>query len=134
MVFVFDTSALISAHLIKNSVSAEALNRALRIGKLVFSDSTINEFAEVLYRKKLDRYFVEVEREEILTVLTFKSPLIIEPSFEINVCRDPKDNKFLELAVSAKASCIVSGDIHLLELHPFQGIPILNVADFQKDF
>jgi predicted nucleic acid-binding protein len=40
-------------------------------------------------------------------------------------CRDPKDNKFLELALSGKATHIVSGDEDLLVLHPFRGILIL---------
>ncbi|MGF1639034.1 MAG: putative toxin-antitoxin system toxin component, PIN family, partial [Cyclobacteriaceae bacterium] len=117
MIFIFDTNALISAHLLKTSVNAEALKKALRIGKFVFSDVTFKEFAEVLYRKKLDKYFVEGEREEILSALTFKSSNL-DPFVEIKVCRDPKVDMFLELAVSAKASCIITGDPHLLELHP----------------
>ena len=45
-------------------------------------------------------------------------------------CRDAKDNKFLELAVSGKADCIVSGDADLLVLNPFRGIPILTPREF----
>ena len=45
-------------------------------------------------------------------------------------CRDPDDDKFLELAVSENATCIVSGDSDLLELDPFRGIPFLEPADF----
>jgi len=55
VLFIFDTNALISAHLLGKSVSAEALNKALRIGSLVFSNRTLSEFAEDLYREKLDR-------------------------------------------------------------------------------
>lgn len=58
----------------------------------------------------------------------------ISKIFTITACRDPKDNKFLELAVAAKASCIITGDKDLLELHPFRGIPILTVNDFLNDF
>ena len=42
---------------------------------------------------------------------------------QITVCPDPKDDKFLSLAVSAKASAIVSGDDDLLVLHPFDKDP-----------
>jgi putative PIN family toxin of toxin-antitoxin system len=38
----------------------------------------------------------------------------------IDICRDPKDNKFLELAISGKATHIITGDKDLLELHPFR--------------
>jgi len=50
------------------------------------------------------------------------------------VCRDPKDNKYLELAVAANASCIVTGDQDLLVLNPFRNIPILTSADFLAQF
>jgi putative PIN family toxin of toxin-antitoxin system len=45
-------------------------------------------------------------------------------------CRDPKDDKFLELAISGQATCILSSDKDLLVLHPFQGIEIVTPADF----
>lgn len=50
------------------------------------------------------------------------------------ISRDPKDDKFLELAKSAHADCIVTKDDDLLVLHPFDGIPILNVTDFLNRF
>jgi len=45
-------------------------------------------------------------------------------------CRDPKDDKFLSLAVSGKADCIVAGDRHLLEMVTFNGIPVYRPAEF----
>jgi uncharacterized protein len=48
----------------------------------------------------------------------------------ITVCRDPKDDKFLELAVSGQANHIVSGDDDLLVLHPFRGVAIVTPAAF----
>jgi predicted nucleic acid-binding protein len=46
------------------------------------------------------------------------------------VCRDPKDDKFLNLAVVCEASCIITGDKDLLVLNPFQNIPVLTAAEF----
>jgi len=43
--------------------------------------------------------------------------------------RDPKDDKFLNLAIDASASCIITGDKDLLILHPFENIPILLPSD-----
>jgi len=48
----------------------------------------------------------------------------------IAVCRDPTDDKFLELAVNGQAGMIVSGDADLLALNPFRGIPIVPPATF----
>ena len=49
-------------------------------------------------------------------------------------CRDKSDIKFLKLALQINANCIISGDIHLIELHPFRGIPILSPSEFLKTF
>jgi predicted nucleic acid-binding protein len=48
----------------------------------------------------------------------------------IAACRDPTDDKFLELAVNGHADLIVSGDADLLALNPFRGIPIVTPATF----
>jgi uncharacterized protein len=58
----------------------------------------------------------------------------IEVAITVSASRDISDNMFLELALSCHAACIISGDKHLLELHPFQNIPILNASDFLKAF
>ena len=49
----------------------------------------------------------------------------VEVDVRITACRDPKDDKFLELAVSGHASHVVTGDADLLALHPFRGIEIV---------
>jgi len=46
-------------------------------------------------------------------------------------CRDPKDDKFMELAVAANADFLFSSDQHLLEMDPFRGVRILQLADFE---
>ena len=60
--------------------------------------------------------------------------LFINVSNSIKICRDPKDDKYLELAAASKASCIITGDKDLLVLHPFEGIPILTPFDFLNQF
>jgi putative PIN family toxin of toxin-antitoxin system len=48
----------------------------------------------------------------------------------IQACRDPRDDKFLEVAVHDQADLIVTGDCDLLDLHPFRGISILSPAAY----
>jgi uncharacterized protein len=60
--------------------------------------------------------------------------LNLEPVVKITACRDPKDDMFLELALTANADCIISRDEDLLVLHPFENIPILNTSDFMRRF
>jgi predicted nucleic acid-binding protein len=52
--FVFDTNALISAALLKNSLTAKAYDHAVSVGRIAISDMVLDEFIEVLFRKKLD--------------------------------------------------------------------------------
>ncbi|PHM07550.1 putative toxin-antitoxin system toxin component, PIN family [Nostoc sp. 'Peltigera malacea cyanobiont' DB3992] len=127
--FVFDTNVLISAFLFSQSKPRQALDQALDIGVIVLSDSVLSELQEVLYRPKFDRYLTQERRQDFLKDLTENSQFIdvIEQIYE---CRDPKDNKYLELAVSAKAECIVTGDDDLLVLNPWRGIEILTVQEF----
>jgi predicted nucleic acid-binding protein len=61
-----------------------------------------------------------------------ESVILIEATQPVTECRDPKDDKFLELAVAAKADVLVSSDVHLLEMHPFRGVQILQLADFKR--
>jgi uncharacterized protein len=51
-------------------------------------------------------------------------------SERIAACRDPKDDKFLELAVNGHADLILTGDKDLLVLNPFREIPIVSAATF----
>jgi putative PIN family toxin of toxin-antitoxin system len=48
----------------------------------------------------------------------------------IAACRDPTDDKFLELVVNGHADLIVGGDADLLALNSFRGIPIVTPAIF----
>ncbi len=57
---------------------------------------------------------------------------LVKPKIVVNACRDPKDNKFLELALASKANFIITGDQDLLVLNPFKNIPILQAVDFLK--
>ena len=45
-------------------------------------------------------------------------------------CRDPKDDKYLELALASGADTIVSSDKDLLVLHPWRDVRVLNPADY----
>lgn len=132
--FVIDTNTLISASLVEGSIPAKALDKAIESGAVAISKKTMDEFIEVLFRKRLDKYFLTDEERWVLVNRIETAAVLFTPEFTITECRDPKDDKFLELAVAAKAACIVSGDKDLLILHPFRGIPILNAGHFLNSF
>ncbi|MBR8839252.1 MAG: putative toxin-antitoxin system toxin component, PIN family [Stigonema ocellatum SAG 48.90 = DSM 106950] len=127
--FVCDVNVIISAVLLPGSKPDRALIKAQDLGDLLVSESIWVELEQVLARPKFNRYTTPEERNNFLVDLS-KTVQFIETTEQINECRDPKDNKYLELAVSGKAECIVTGDDDLLVLNPFRGIEILTVQEF----
>jgi putative PIN family toxin of toxin-antitoxin system len=91
------------------------------------------ELNEVITRTKFDKYLSEEKRKQFLAALV-KQAEFLEVNEKITDCRDSKDNKFLELAISGEAECFISGDGNLLVLHPFRGIPILQPGEFLKQY
>lgn len=126
---VFDTNILVSALLFETSVPAQAFFAALSTGDVLLSETLVNEINEVLQRKKLKKYISNEQREEFLIALVQSSKLV-DVIEMIDVCRDPKDNHVLELAVSGGAQVIVTGDSDLLILNPFESIQIVTPRDF----
>ena len=126
---VVDVNVIVSAMLSENSVPRAAFNRALNQGTVLFSDALLEESRRVLARGRFDRYVTLEERAEFFEGL-INDAEFVEISETVQVCRDPKDDRILELAVNGDADYIVTGDTDLLVLNPFRGIEILQPADF----
>jgi len=128
---VVDTNVLISRLLSPASPPGRALSHVVRNGRLLASEATMAELAEVLSRPKFDRYITLTERQHFLRMLgrIVEMPPI---TTRFDECRDPSDNKFLDLAISGEASAIVTGDADLLALHPFHDTPILTPGAYLK--
>ena len=126
---VLDTNVAVSAALSRRSTPRRALNHAIEHGALLTSTVALAELSEVLGRPRFNRYLSEERRREFLALLVRESELI-EVTESLVVCRDPKDDKFLELAISGGATYIISGDNDLLALHPFRGVAIVSPQDF----
>jgi putative PIN family toxin of toxin-antitoxin system len=130
---VFDTNTLVSALLFDGSVPARAFFGALHQGEILLSRATFQELSPVLSRTKFDRYVTQEERTEFLERLLDEGT-VMEITVTIQACRGPKDDKCLELAVSANAASLVTGDQDLLALNPFRGNSILTPAQFLATF
>ncbi len=73
---------------------------------------------------------LHLKTEEPFFQTLLREAVIISVTEEVRVCRDAKDDKYLALAVSGQAECVISGDQDLIALHPFRDIPILSPARF----
>lgn len=126
---VFDTNALVSALLAGDSIPAQAFAWAESYDVLLASTATLTEFEQVLNRKKFDRYLSLEARRVFLRRYRDAAELVLIRK-EIRACRDPRDDKFLELAVNGKANYILTGDEDLLVLDPFQKVRIVTPRAF----
>lgn len=127
--FVLDSNVLVSAALFKNSIARQAFNKVIVEGQILMSEPVLAELQDVFSRSRFDQYLSSELRLAFLTDLRAVVEMV-EITETITICRDPKDNKFLELAISGQANCILSSDKDLLVLQPFQGIKILTSAEF----
>lgn len=130
--FVVDTNILVSAVLIKSSIPDVAFKKARSLGIILFSDATFQELQEILNRSKFDKYISVSVRTQFLA--KFKESEETEIVKMIKECRDPKDDKFLEVAINGNATHIITGYKNLLELHPFQGVDIITATQFLEIF
>lgn len=130
---VFDTNSLISALLIKTSISREALDKAVDHYQILVSDETTAEFDDVAGREKFNDYLTEKERE-VFQELLHREAKLTEVTETVEASRDSDDDKFLELAIAGNAKVIVSGDKDLLVLDPFRGVRIVTPRTFVEDF
>jgi putative PIN family toxin of toxin-antitoxin system len=124
---VVDTNILVRAIIRPRGTVGPVLLR-LRQGDytLLYSRALLEELVDVLNRPRIREKY-DLTGQDIQTVLGLillrgEAVTATEP---IAACRDPKDDKFLEVAVAGKADAIVSGDEDLLTLHPYVGIPIV---------
>ncbi len=126
---VIVTGVVVSAVLLPRSVPRQAFDRAAERGRLLVSAATVAELDDVLRRPKFNKYISEEKRLEFLAALV-RTAEVVKVSATVTECRDPKDNMILELAISGRASHILSGDADLLTLHPFRGVAIRSPQDF----
>jgi len=129
---VIDTGVFVSALIRKQGTTGDVL-RALRDGRFtaIYTTDIVVEIIDVLGRASFrTKYHIEPDDITALVNLIRLRGELVTPTRKVTVCRDPKDDKFLEAAIVAQTDCIVSGDADLLDMTPFEEIPILRPAEF----
>jgi len=117
---VIDTNVLVSALLFEHSVPGRAVQLAIREHRVLMSVATSSEIQAVLGRSKLSGALSEKVRTELIKKLQLAAiPIQVVSTFAI--CRDTRDDKFLQLAIDGEAHGLVTGDADLLDLNSFRG-------------
>ena len=121
---VVDTNVFVSAVILPESIPRQAVNRVLSRDVLLVSEPTLQELTEVLFRPKFDIYVSREGRARFLAQLGSVAEVV--PIIQlVRDCRDPKDDKFLEVALNGRADVIITGDVDLLGMHPWRGVQFL---------
>lgn len=128
---VIDTNLLVSAALskkLRNELEAIVLNKNTTI---VASKPLFEELTNVLNRSKFSKYFSQDQIDKFLYFWKIRAKLV-NVKLTIKVCRDPKDDYILALAIASKANYILTGDKDLLVLNPFKDISIISLSEFNS--
>lgn len=131
MKVVLDTNIFIS--LLLGSPQTIKVKNALENDQAIFilSPELRDELLDVIDRPKFNRIISTNDKKDLIVLLDEKA-IIVNPVRKVNDCRDAKDNIVLECALQGKADFIVTGDKDLLCLHPFHGIKIVALKQFNK--
>jgi putative PIN family toxin of toxin-antitoxin system len=131
---VADTNVVISMLLWGKSLERLFVKVNKRKVVLCFSPATIDELFRVIHYPKLFKQSAKSKVPiEALVDKLLAASVICHPQTKITkVLEDESDNRILETAVTAEASCIISGDRHLLNLKNYKNIAIYSPAEFLR--
>lgn len=130
---VLDTNTIVSAIInTDKSVSQEIYqNSKDKHFLLIISTSILAEVEDVIHRARIMRFhkYSAQQLQRIVKELTNIS-YIVSGKIEIEVIRDPDDNKIISAALEGKADYIVSRDRDLFDLNEYLGIKIITPERF----
>ena len=100
--------------------------------QIVLSQEILNEYQHVA--ESLVAKFPTIDILPIIELMTIHGQLIDVEGFDVSVCDDPDDNKFMECAIASNSKIIISGDKHLLKVSGYQGIKVLKPREFVDSY
>jgi uncharacterized protein len=124
---IIDTNLWISFLISGNA----RLDELLFSGKviLIFSEELLREFTSVANRPKFKRFFDLKDVEALLLTIGTHAEFITVKT-QVKLCRDPKDDFLLALALDSNADVLLSGDSDLLEIGEIGQTSIMTMTRF----
>ena len=129
MRIVVDTNVLVSFAIRPSSTLDALFDRIAADHVMLVSDATLTELHDVLAREKFRAYLTETTADEYVSWYESLAARVVVRS-TVTACRDPRDDKFIALAIDGRAKAIVAGDKDLTALGNYQGIRILTPMAF----
>ena len=97
--------------------------------KIITCNEQHHELSEVFKKPKIKKYFSREQVSEFFELLDESSENFVITT-KSNICRDPKDNYLVSLAIDSNADFLLSGDKDLLVLNQIGETIVLNFSDF----
>lgn len=133
---VIDTNVFVSAIILPKSKLGEILDH-IRSGLVIplYHPAILAELVRALGSNRIQKRFHPTPADiQVAVELIVRFGELITPTANFTLCRDAKDDIFLDIAFAGHAEVIVSGDEDLLALHPFGNIPIVKPGEFLSSF
>jgi putative PIN family toxin of toxin-antitoxin system len=99
--------------------------------RIITCKEQIFELKYVFDKPKLKRYFSDEQITEFFDLFDDFAQLQKIENLQ-KICRDPKDDFLLSLAIESRADFLVTGDLDLLIIGKIGETNIVNYADFEK--
>lgn len=96
---------------------------------ICYSMEILEELENALKYPKIRELTSSLETESLINAVKVFGTLVI-PTQKVDICRDKKDNKYLEASLESVSKFLISGDNDLLALKEFEGISILSPHEF----
>jgi len=132
MRIIIDTNVLVSAIFFNGGLPKDILD-LVELGKIkhIASQEIIQE-----YKDTFARIAIREERYDKAVALNKFIPKIeiIKTTTNLQICRDPDDDKFINCAIDGKCKYIVSGDKDLLVLENVENVEIITIRDFMEEY
>jgi len=128
---VLDTNVLVSA-LISNGIPSQIITELVLPKRVLvcLSDSVLSEYVEVLNRDKFSRFAEFKTKAEIVIARIQEIAVMYSPEITIDILSDGSDNKFLELAVTANADYIVTGNTRHFTISEIENTKIVTPTEY----
>jgi putative PIN family toxin of toxin-antitoxin system len=100
--------------------------------KITASEEILSEYQRVA--EELSRQFPSIDIDRILELITVHTEIVDASDFQVTICEDPDDNKFIACALASKSKIVVSGDKHLINVSGYEGIQVVKPREFTENF
>jgi uncharacterized protein len=132
---VLDTNILVSAiissgypyRILHNLVATERV-------KICLSEPILIEYTEVVTRTKFAQY-KDFKQNALFIITNIKRVgKLYLPDIQLDIISDKADNKFLELAVFAKADFLITGNTNHFTIPEFNNVKIISPKDYIENY